>query len=119
MCSRKPVVWVGRALEDLKRCPREVQRVFGNALDQAQQGSKHSNAKPWKGLSGVFEIVERYRTDAYRAIYTVKFEDTVYVLHVFQKKSKIGRKTQLRDIQIINNRYEEARLIHTARMEGR
>jgi phage-related protein len=62
-------------------------------------GGKHPNAKPWKGAGpGVLEIVEDYRGDAYRAIYTVRFAGAVYVLHAFQKKSPSGIKTPKREV---------------------
>src|ERR1700740_716321 len=87
-----PVPWTGRARRALRPIPPEVRRNIGQALYAAQQGMTDPAAKPLKGFGGgrVMEIVERYRTDAYRAIYTAHFEDAVYVLHVFQKKSKSG-----------------------------
>ena len=66
---------------------------MGYALGLAQLGARHPNAKAWKGEgAGVLEIVEDHRGDTYRAVYTVRFADTVYVLHAFQKKSKSGMK---------------------------
>ncbi len=77
----------------------------------AQFGGTHPRAKPWKGQgSGVFEIVEDHRGDAYRAVYTVRFEDVVYVLHTFQKKSPSGIRTPRRDVELIARRLNEARM---------
>jgi len=87
----------------------EVRYRLGVALGAAQFGGKHPASKPWKGEgSGVFEIVEDYRTDAYRAVYTVRYADAVYVLHVFQKKSKRGIKTPLEDQQLVAQRLQAA-----------
>jgi len=80
--------WVSSSLRDLKAFPRDVQRALGYALYAAELGEKHSTAKPLKGFSGagVLEIVEDHDGETYRAIYTVKFKEVVYVLHSFQKK---------------------------------
>ena len=75
----------------------------------AQFGGKHPRAKPWKGLgSGVLEIVEDYRTDTYRAVYTVRYATRVFVLHVFQKKSKKGIATPKPDMDLIKERLKAA-----------
>jgi phage-related protein len=81
----KPVVWVGSSRRDLREMPKQARRNIGQALYAAQQGVTDPAAKPLKGVGGarVMEIVERYRTDAYRAVYTAYFENAVYVLHVF------------------------------------
>ena len=82
---------------------------IGTALSVAQFGGKHPNAKPWRGEGpGVFEVVEDYRTDTYRTVYTVKFEHAVYVLHAFQKKSPSGIKTARKDVELIGRRLNEA-----------
>ena len=86
----KPVEWIGSSLDDLKEFPDEVQQVVGYALYIAQCGDKHPSVKPLKGFkgAGVVEVVEDFDGDTYRAVYTIKFADVVYVLHSFQKKSK-------------------------------
>ena len=86
------IVWVGSSLKDLRSFPAEVKDVIGYALYQAQVGRKAPSAKPLAGFGGasVIEIIEDYQTDTYRAVYTVRFSGVVYVLHVFQKKSKKG-----------------------------
>ncbi len=81
----KPLLWVASSKKDLMTLPSEVQDVFGYALHLAQQGRKHEQAKPLKGFggAGVLEVVEDFKSDTYRAVYTVKFGHTVYVLHCF------------------------------------
>ncbi|HEX7771278.1 MAG TPA: type II toxin-antitoxin system RelE/ParE family toxin [Pyrinomonadaceae bacterium] len=88
----KRIVWIGSSRKDLKSFPDDVKRAIGYALYQAQTGGKALSAKPLSGFgsAGVLEVVEDYQTDAYRAIYTVRFGNFVYVLHAFQKKSKRG-----------------------------
>jgi phage-related protein len=90
--------------------PEQVRRGLGPALYAAQQGMTDPAAKPLKGFGGarVMEIVERYRGDAYRAVYTADFENAVYVLHVFQKKSKSGIATPKPEIELIRRRFAEA-----------
>ena len=106
----KPVIWIGSSRRDLREMPQQVRRDIGQALYAAQQGVTDPAAKPLKGFVGarVMEIVERYRTDAYRAVYTAHFENAVYVLHVFQKKSKSGIATPRHEIELIRRRLAEA-----------
>lgn len=94
LSREKPLHWVASAKKDYLAFPTDVQDEMGYALGLAQLGAKHPKAKPWKGEGpGVFEIVEDHRGDTFRAVYTVRFADVVYVLHAFQKKSKTGIKT--------------------------
>ena len=106
----KPVIWIGSSRRDLREMPQQVRRDIGQALYAAQQGVTDPAAKPLKGFGGarVMEIVERYRTDAYRAVYTAHFDNAVYVLHVFQKKSKSGIATPKHEIELIRKRLAEA-----------
>jgi phage-related protein len=106
----KPVIWIGSSLLDLKEFPPEVQSDLGYALYFAQTNLKHPKAKPLKGFKGasVLEIVEDYDGDTYRAVYTVKLAGVVYVLHVFQKKSKHGIATPKQDIELIEKRLQLA-----------
>src|SRR5260221_5267368 len=84
----KPLTWLGSTKKDLRSLPEEVIDTFGYALHLAQGGLKHPDAKPMHGFgAGVLEVVENWKGDAYRAIYVVRFESTVFVLHVFMKKS--------------------------------
>ena len=106
----KPVLWVGSSLDDVRRLPVDVRDAFGFALYLAQCGRKHGSAKPLKGFSGagVLEVVEDHRGDTYRAVYTVRFAQVVYVLHVFQKKSKSGIKTPKQELDLIRDRLKQA-----------
>lgn len=90
--------------------PDVVQQVFGFALYQAQIGLLHPDAKPLRGFgsAGVLEVVEDSRGDTYRAVYTVRFAEAVYVLHCFQKKSKRGIQTTKRELDLIRARLKEA-----------
>lgn len=107
----KPVEWIGSSLDDLKEFPDEVQQVVGYALYIAQCGDKHPAAKPLKGFkgAGVVEVVEDFDGDTYRAVYTIKFADVVYVLHSFQKKSKQGIATPKQDMDLIEARLKRAK----------
>ena len=82
---------------------------MGNALGLAQFGGKHPSAKPWKRRGpGVFELVENHDGNAYRVVYTVRFKEVVYVLHVFQKKSPKGIKTAQVDVDLVERRLKIA-----------
>lgn len=114
--GEKPVHWVGSAKKDFLAFPQAVRSEMGYALGVAQYGGKHPQAKPWKGEGpGLFEIVEYHDGDAYRAIYTVRFEDAVYVLHAFQKKSPSGRRTAQGDVGLVRERLKRAREDHETR----
>lgn len=104
----KPLVWLGSSHEDLKKFPTDVQDEMGYALYVAQIGDKHPKAKPLKGFSGVLEIRSDYATDTYRAVYTTKIGDVIYVLHAFQKKSKRGRSTPKKEVDGIKRRLKIA-----------
>ena len=106
-----PVIWLGSTKKAVQSFPLLVRQAVGFALFQAQLGGKHTNAKPLKGFggAGVLEVVERYDGDTYRAVYTVKFTDVIYVLHAFQKKSKKGIQTPKPDMDLIKKRLQQAR----------
>ena len=112
----KPLVWVGSSLKDLREFPEEVKDEMGFGLYEAQCGLKPLGAKPLKGFggAGVLEIVSDYQTDTYRAVYTVKFGERVYVLHAFQKKSKKGAATTRADVELIRRRLKLAEALHEA-----
>src|SRR5271169_7043778 len=107
---RKSVHFVGTSQKDLRALPKGARAVFGYAILLAENGMRHPDAKPLKGFggAGVLEVVEDFDGDAYRAVYTVKFGEMVYVLHAFKKKSKVGSKTPPRDMELITKRYKEA-----------
>lgn len=106
----RPVVWMGSSRRFIREMPAPVQDAFGRALYLAQIGRKALSAKPLRGFAGasVLEIVEDHDGDTYRAVYTVRFERAVYVLHVFQKKSRRGIATSQQDIALIRQRLSEA-----------
>ena len=107
--GEKPLSWVGSSYKDFRQLPSAVQQSFAVALGAAQLGGKPLHAKPWKGEGpGVLEIVEDHRGDTFRAIYTVRFERAIYVLHVFQKKSKRGIKTDRGDQELVASRLRDA-----------
>jgi phage-related protein len=109
--GEKPLFWIGSSKEDLLAFPETVKDEIGTALSVAQFGGRHPRAKPWRGEGpGIFEVVEDHRGDTYRAVYTVRFERAVYVLHAFQKKSPSGVRTAKKDIDLIKRRLNEARL---------
>jgi phage-related protein len=108
--GEKPVQWVGSSKSDLLDFPADVVSEMGYALGVAQLGGKHPAAKPWRGEgAGVFELVESFDGNAYRAIYTVRFEGLVYVLHAFQKKSPSGIRTAQADVDLVSERLKRAR----------
>ncbi len=108
--GERPLAWVGSSKEDLLSFPRHVVGEIGNALGVAQFGGMHPGAKPWKGQgAGVFEIVEAFDGNAYRAVYTVRYKQLVYVLHAFQKKSHRGKKTSLGDVRLVDERLKIAK----------
>lgn len=114
--GEKPVDWIGSSKRDFLGFPEAVKDEMGNALGVAQFGGKHPSAKPWKGEGpGVFEIVEDFDGDTYRAVYTVKFEKVIYVLHAFQKKSPKGIKTAKGDVDTVERRLKLAREDYEAR----
>ena len=106
----KPLFWMGSGKKDLKSFPRPVQRKCGFALRHAQNGTKHPDAKPLRGFkgAGVLEIIEDHLGSTYRAIYSVRFVNAVYMLHAFQKKSKTGIKTPKQEIELITKRLKLA-----------
>ena len=103
------MIWLGDTLATLRACPQEVQDQVGYALYLAQIGAKYKGAKPLKGIGpGVLEVIADNRGDTYRAVYTVRFAERVYVLHVFQKKSKKGIATPQSEIELVRRRLRRA-----------
>jgi phage-related protein len=103
--TRRPLFWEGSARSDFKTFPVPVQKDMGVALFLVQLGGMPPSAKPWKGLgSGVYELVETYRGDAYRAVFAVRRSERVHVLHAFKKKSKSGIGTPREDVRLVERR---------------
>lgn len=106
----RPLAWMGSTKKDLLGLPEEVVDTFGYALHLAQIGRKHDQAKPLHGFgsAGVLEVVEDWRGNAFRAVYTVRFAAAVFVLHVFQKKSHSGVAMRKLDMDLIKERLQVA-----------
>jgi phage-related protein len=104
--AEKPLEWIGSSRRDLIALPATVRRSFGFALSLAQAGDRHDAAKALKGFGGggVLEVVEHDAGGTYRAVYTVKFEEAVFVLHCFQKKSKRGVATPTAEMDLVRAR---------------
>jgi len=114
MTTERPIAWVGSSRKDLRAFPRNVRRDIGQSLYAAQQGEVDPSAKPLRGFGGasVIEIVAEDRGGTWRAVYTVRFAEAIYVLHAFQKKSKKGIATPTRDMNLIRQRLTEAERMH-------
>src|SRR5208337_2146555 len=103
--SMRPLRFIGDSLKVLRELPEEVKDEIGFALERVQRGKMPENAKPLKGIApGVLEIVSDFKGGTFRAVYTVRFPRAVYVLHVFQKKSKRGIATPQREIELVKKR---------------
>jgi len=96
--------------------PGDVRVRFGHGLYLAQCGGEAPEAKALKGFGGrgVLELIADHDGDTYRAVYTVRFADAVYVLHAFQKKSKSGIATPKRTIDLVASRLRDAEALHRA-----
>jgi phage-related protein len=111
----RSLLWIASSKKDYQQFPPEVQDAFGFQLHLVQAGQHPPSAKPLKGIaSGVLELIEAFDGDAYRAVYTIRFDTAVYVLHAFQKKSKQGVKTPKADIDLIKQRLKDAEAHHAS-----
>lgn len=110
----KELGWIASSKKDLLEFPFDVRKEMGHALYIAQQGGKHKDAKPLKGFGGatVLEVVQNDSNGTYRTMYTVQFEEVVYVLHAFQKKSKTGIKTPKQEMDLVEKRLAAAQQMH-------
>lgn len=117
MKLKKTLDWIGSSKKDLLELPREVQRMMGYSLRLAQVEQYDSDSKAMKGFGSadVREITKRDQEGTYRTVYTVKFKEVIYVLHVFKKKSKKGRETPKQDMDLINERLKAAQHIYDER----
>jgi phage-related protein len=116
----RPVFWMGSSRADLKSFPEPVQSNVGYALFAAQRGEEYRSVKNLQGFGGraVLEIVVPYDGDAYRAVYTVRFRDSIYVLHAFQKKSTRGIATPKREVDLVRRRLADAERHHQERLKA-
>ena len=108
--SRKPLHFIASSRKDIQDLPDSVRGTFGTLLRDVQYGETPRAAVALSGFGGarVLELAEDYQTNTFRAVYTVQFAKAVYVLHVFQKKSKRGISTPRRDVELIRRRYAAA-----------
>ena len=110
----RDVTWVGDSREQVRSFPKAARRTVGEALRFAQWGGKHPKSKPLRSVgSGVLEIVVPYDTNTYRAVYTVKIGEKIYVLHAFQKKSTRGIRTPKQEIDLIKLRLKIVKNMET------
>lgn len=113
----KDLFWIASSKDDLSSFPKAARYEMGFALEPAQRGGKSPDAKPLTGFkgAGVLEVVDDHRGDTYRAVYTVKFKDALYVLHAFKKKSKSGIATPKHHIELIRDRLKSTEIDHAQR----
>mgnify|MGYP002387695659 CR=1 FL=1 len=108
--AERPIDWIGDSRDKLRSFPRDVRSHIGDSLYRAQMGKRAANTKVMRGFhgAGVLEVVEDHDGSTYRAVYTVRFEDVLYVLHVFQKKSRKGIETPKHELDLIKQRLKTA-----------
>ena len=106
----RAVVWLGNTKRNIRAFPEGAQKLIGDELQLIQFGGMPRDAKPFKGIgSGVFEIAIRHDTDAYRTVLAVQLGEKIYVLHAFKKRSRRGIATPKQDVDLIRQRYKEAK----------
>lgn len=110
----KPLLWAGSSLKDLREMPDDVKADVGHSLREVQKAKDPGNIKLLKhlGESGIWEIVTNNVGGTFRAVYTVKFEEAIVVLHVFQKKSKTSISTPKQEINLILERLKTAKILY-------
>jgi phage-related protein len=106
----RKIVWLGNSLKNIVAFPDGAKKLIGDELQFIQFGGMPKDAKPFKGVgSGVIEIAVKFNKDAFRCVQAVQLGKTIYVLHAFQKKSSTGIKTARKDVDLIKQRYNEAK----------
>lgn len=99
----RPIEFVGDSLGRLKAFPDAARRDAGYQLDRVQHGLQPQDFKPVPAIGkGVEEIRVWDGAGTYRVIYVARFEDAIYVLHAFQKKTQTTSKN---DINLAGKRY--------------
>lgn len=112
----KRIEWMGSSRKDLLAMPEPVINTFGYALGLAQNGLSYPDAKTLTQFkSAVVEVLEDHNSDTFRAVYTARFEDAVYVLHCFKKKSSKQSELPKRDKETIELRLREVMAIEDAK----
>lgn len=114
MEQKRQLVYLGSSQKDAMKLPEEVQELFAYALDVALKGGQHEDAKPLTGFHGrsVMEVVGDHRGNTFREVYTVRYEEVIYVLHIFQKKSKRGIATPKEEVELIKQRLKWAEALY-------
>jgi len=106
----RPVVWLGNSRRNIQAFPPDARRIIGGELQLMQYGGMPKDAKPFRGIgSGVIEIAIRHDGEAYRTVVALQLGRNIYVLHAFQKKSKKDIATPKQDVDLIKQRYKEAK----------
>lgn len=106
----RPVVWLGNSKKNVRDFPEGAQKLIGDELQLIQFGGMPKDAKPFTGVgSGVIEVAIRFDSDAFRTVVAVQVGEKIYVLHAFQKKSKKGIATPKHDVDLIKQRYKDAK----------
>lgn len=118
--DEREIDWRGRSYKDLLAMPEKVRKTFGHGLGLAQNGLRYPGAKTLTGFRpALVELLEDDDSDTYRAIYTAHFDDVVYVLHCFKKKSTKGRNLPKADKETIETRLAEVRRIEAEKAKAR
>lgn len=118
--DEREIDWRGSSYKDLRDMPEQVRQSFGYALGLAQNNLRYEDAKTLTGFKPtLIEILEDDDGDTYRAVYTAQYEDVVYVLHCFKKKSTSGRNLPKHDKETIEARLAEVRRIEAGKAKAR
>lgn len=106
----RPVVWLGNSRKNILDFPEDVRKLIGDELHLIQFGGMPKDAKAFKGVgSGIIEIALKYDKEAYRCVQAVQLGEKIYVLHAFQKKATKGISTPQKDVDLIKQRYKDAK----------
>ena len=118
--DERGIVWLGSSRKDLRAMPEHVRQTFGYGLGLAQAGLRHPDTKQLKGFNpALVEILEDDDGDTYRAVYCAKFDDIIYVLHCFKKKSTKGGNLPMAEKETIERRLARLRELEAARLKSK
>lgn len=106
----KETYFLASTQDEIREFPEAVRKEIGFAIYAAQEGGKAINVTPMVGFggAGVLEVISNYDGDTYRAVYTVRFQGALYVLHAFKKKSVRGIATPKKELDMIKHRLKQA-----------